>query len=61
MARSDSQIDKPQGGRPKRAELPDVNRNTVAQSSNTDKTNLPTLCGPHLVATEFNSVMGLFV
>ena len=28
MASSDSQIDKPQRGRPKRAELPDVNINT---------------------------------
>ena len=32
MASSDSQIDKPQRGRPKRAELPDVNINTGAQS-----------------------------
>ena len=31
MASSDSQIDKPQRGRPKRAELPDVN--TGEQSS----------------------------
>ena len=30
MASSDSQIDKPQRGRPKRAELPDVNINTGA-------------------------------
>ena len=29
---SESQIDKPQRGRPKRAELPDVNINTGAQS-----------------------------
>ena len=35
MASSDSQIDKPQRGRPKRAELPDVNRNTGAQGINT--------------------------
>ena len=36
MARSDSQIDKPQRGRPKRAELPDVNnKNTGMQSINT--------------------------
>ena len=34
MASSDSQIDKPQRGRPKRAELPDVNINTGAQSVN---------------------------
>ena len=37
MASSDSQIDKPQRGRPKRAELPDVNINTGAQSINTEK------------------------
>ena len=30
IANSDSQIDKPQRGRPKRAELPDVNINTGA-------------------------------
>ena len=35
MASSDSQIDRPQRGRPKRAELPDVNINTGAQSINT--------------------------
>ena len=34
MASSDSQIDKPQRGRPKRAELPDVNINTGAESIN---------------------------
>ena len=38
MASSDSQIDKPQCGHPKRAELPDVNTNTVgAQSINTER------------------------
>ena len=31
MASSDSQIDKPQCGRPKRAELPDVNINRRAK------------------------------
>ena len=36
MASSDSQIDKPQHGHPKRAELLDVNINTGAQSINTD-------------------------
>ena len=37
MASSDSQFDKPQGGRPKRAELPDVNINTgMSQSINTE-------------------------
>ena len=40
MASSDSQIDKPQHGRPKRAELPDVNINTGAQSINTEGTSL---------------------
>ena len=35
MASSDSEIDKPQRGRPKRAELPHVNINTGAQSINT--------------------------
>ena len=32
MAGSDSQIDKPQCGHPKRAELPDVNINTGMQA-----------------------------
>ena len=36
MASSNSQIDKPQRGHPKRAELPDVNINTGAQSINTE-------------------------
>ena len=36
MTSSDSQIDKPQPGRPKRAELPDVTINTGAQSINTE-------------------------
>ena len=36
MASSDSQIDKPQCGRPKRAELPDVNINTGMQRINTE-------------------------
>ena len=36
MTSSDSQIDKPQRGRPKRAELPDININTGAQSINTE-------------------------
>ena len=37
MASSDSQINKPQCGRPKRAELLDVNINTDAQSINTGR------------------------
>ena len=36
MASSDSQIDKPQHERSKRAELPDVNINTGVQSINTE-------------------------
>ena len=40
MASSDSQINKPPRGRPKRAELPDVNINTGAQSINTERTSL---------------------
>ena len=40
MVSSDSQIDKPQRGRPKRAELPDININTGAQSINTERTSL---------------------
>ena len=37
MASSDRQIDKPQRGRPERAELPDVNINTGAQSITTER------------------------
>ena len=40
MASSDSQIDKPQCGCPKRAELLDVNINTGMQSINTERTSL---------------------
>ena len=40
MTRRDSQIDKPQSGHPKRAELPAVNINTGAQSINTEITSL---------------------
>ena len=40
MAGSDSQIDKPQCGRPKRAELLDVNINTGTQSINTERISL---------------------
>ena len=36
MASSDSQINKPQRGHPKRAELADVNINTGMQSINTE-------------------------
>ena len=41
MASSDSQIDKPQLGRPKRAELPIINVNTGAQSINTERPEGP--------------------
>ena len=37
MASRDSQIDKPQCGRPKRAELTDANINTGMQSIDTDR------------------------
>ena len=37
MTSNDSQIDKPQCGCPKRAELPDVNINTGMQSINTER------------------------
>ena len=40
MASSDSQIDEPQRGCPKRAELPDVNINTGVQSINTERAEL---------------------
>ena len=40
MAGSGSQIDKPQHGRPKTAELPDVNVNTGAQSINIERDSL---------------------
>ena len=40
MASSNSQIDKPQRGRPKRPELLDVNINTGVQSINTERASL---------------------
>ena len=40
MASSNSQIDKPQCGHLKRAELPDVNTNKGAQSINTERDSL---------------------
>ena len=40
LGSSDSQIDKPQRGRPKRADLRDVNINTSAQSINTERASL---------------------
>ena len=42
MASSDSEIDKPQLGCPKRAELPNVNINTGVQSINTETTIVDT-------------------
>ena len=49
MASSDSQIDKPQPGRPKRAELPDVNINTGVQSINTEKAPLTMFFSCHVL------------
>ena len=43
MESSDSQINKSQCGCPKKAELPDVNINTGAQSINTERTSLDEL------------------
>ena len=40
MASSDSQIDKPQCGHPKRAELTDANINTGTQSIDTERVSL---------------------
>ena len=40
MGSSDSQIDKPQRGCPKRAELLDININTGTQSINTERASL---------------------
>ena len=40
MTRSNSQIDKPQHGHPKKTGLPDVNINTGAQSINTERASL---------------------
>ena len=46
MASSDSQINKPQHGRPKRAELLDVNINTGAQALINTESILNNLCDP---------------
>ena len=40
MASGDSQIDKPQRGYPKRAELQDININMGAQSINNERASL---------------------
>ena len=48
MASSDSQIDRPQHGRPKRAELSDENINTGVQSINTERAYLM-LCVPRVL------------
>ena len=45
MASSDSRINKPQCGRPKRSELPDVNISTDAQNVNTERAFLAYLSG----------------
>ena len=44
MASSDIQIAKPQRGCPERAELPDVNINTGAQSINSERASQPLTC-----------------
>ena len=49
MASNNSPIDTPQHGHPKRAELPDVNINTGAQSINTERASLT--CPPMLSST----------
>ena len=49
MSSSDSQIDKPQRGRPKRVDLPDVNTNTGAQSINTDRA-ISSPCYPSFIS-----------
>ena len=62
MASSNSQIDKSQRGRPKRAELPDVNINTGAQSINTErasKTRL-VLLSPYILNKVLNKVVVVF-
>ena len=46
------QIDKPQCGRPKRAELPDVNINTGTQSITTERTSLTQF---ELISANFQS------
>ena len=48
MASRDSQIDKPQRGCPKRAELPNININTGAQGINTERASLM-LCAPSIL------------
>ena len=48
MASSDSQIDKPQRGHPKRAELLELNMNTGAQIINTEGASLM-LCVPSVL------------
>ena len=47
MSSSDSQIDKPQRGRLERAELPDVNIDTGAQSIPTERRDIREL---HIIA-----------
>ena len=53
MASRDSQIDKPQHGHPKKAELLDVNINTGAQSINTERASIR----PHSHYMHGNRVM----
>ena len=46
MSSSNSQMDKPQCGRPERAELPDLNINTDVQSINTERGSLTCSLNP---------------
>ena len=55
MASNDSQIDTPQRGRPKRAELPDVNINTGVQSINTE--SLFNIQYPHQLSVDTESTV----
>ena len=61
IASSDSQFDKPQRGRPKRAELPDVNINTGAQNINAERAALTLVCLFSLFACVFFMFVCLIV
>ena len=56
MASSDNQIDKAQRGRPKRAELPDVNINTGVQSIHTERAFLKNTAFSDLALTTLLSI-----
>ena len=53
MVSSDSQINKPQLGRPKRAELLDVNINTGTQSINTERASLSLYAQSHCIEVHY--------